>query len=175
MQNLAPPTGTDEQLNHRWELLRVLAGLFENRKQSGRQARTSLQEMLVRRLHPRNVFSEWAEHQLRQYSLAQHRPLAHHSTAGKKTTKTDFWGARAIFFLSGRDSSVSCTGEVSLGTYRCPKIFKRRACVRPPTKVFWASWWVWGGGAHCAQADSSTTKKTDSLLTWRPLLVKKSI
>ena len=36
MQNLALSIGTEQQFNHSWELLRVLAGLFEIRKQSGR-------------------------------------------------------------------------------------------------------------------------------------------
>ena len=36
MQNLTPSIGTEQQFNQCWELLRVLAGLFEIRKQSGR-------------------------------------------------------------------------------------------------------------------------------------------
>ena len=130
MQNLAPSIGTEQHFNHSWELLSVLAGLFEIRKQSGR---ARLGDVSSTAASEERIFSV-----SRSSSGSSRQQTTDHwpSTAGKKTTKTDFWGARSIFFLSGRVVVWAVqTGEVSLGTYRCPKIFKRRASARPP-KVF---------------------------------------
>ena len=97
MQNLALSIGTEQQFNHSWELLRVLAGLFEIRKQSGR---ARLGDVSSTAASEERIFSVRSSS---SSGTSVHHSTDHwHSTAGKKTTKTDFWGARSIFFLSGR-------------------------------------------------------------------------
>ena len=151
MQNLTPSIGTEQHFNHSWELLRVLAGLFEIRKQSGRARLGDVSSTAASEERIFSVSSRTSSGSSRQHSTDQW-----HSTAGKKTTKTDFWGARSIFFLSGRLVVWAVLEKlVCLAKYRCPKIFKRRACARPP-KVFWPKL-VCVRRWSTAQADSSTT------------------
>ena len=153
MQNLTPSIGTEQHFNHSWELLRVLAGLFEIRKQSGRARLGDVSSTAASEERIFSVSSRTSSGSSHQLTPAQHRPVAQHSR--KKDNKN--WFLRcALDLLSLRSSTgVSCTGEVSLGTYRCPKIFKRRACARPP-KVFWPKL-VCVRRWSTAQADSSTT------------------
>ena len=95
MQNLALSIGTEQQFNHSWELLRVLAGLFEIRKQSGRARSGDVSSTAASKERIFSVSSSSS-------SASSHQHTTDHCIAGKKTTKTDFWGARSIFFLSGR-------------------------------------------------------------------------
>ena len=160
MQNLALSIGTEQQFNHSWELLRVLAGLFEIRKQSGR---ARLGDVSSTAASEERIFSVRSS---RSSGTSAHHSTDHwHSTAGKKTTKTDFWGARSIFFLSGRVLVWAVLEKLVLAHTGAQKFSKGEPALAP-LKSSGPSWCVWGGGALLKlTAAPHTTKKFIDLKT----------
>ena len=160
MQNLTPSIGTEQHFNHSWELLRVLAGLFEIRKQSGRARLGDVSSTAASEERIFSVSSRTSSGSSRQHSTDQW-----HSTAGKKTTKTDFWGARSIFFLSGRVLVWAVLEKLVLAHTGAQKFSKGEPALAP-LKSSGPSWCVWGGGALLKlTAAPHTTKKFIDLKT----------
>lgn len=164
MQNLTPSIGTEQQFNHSWELLRVLAGLFEIRKQSGRARLGDVSSTAASEERIFSVSSRTSSGSSRQHSTDQW-----HSTAGKKTTKTDFWGARSIFFLSGRVLVWAVLEKLVLAHTGAQKFSKGEPALAPLKSSRQAG--VCEEVEHCSSWQQHHTPPRN-LLTWRPLLVK---
>ena len=163
MQNLTSSIGTEQHFNHSWELLRVLAGLFEIRKQSGRARLGDVSSTAASEERIFSVSSSSSSGSPAQASKAQ--TTGCHSTAGKKTTKTDFWGARSIFFLSGRVLVWAVLEKLVLAHTGAQKFSKGEPALAP-LKSSGPSWCVWGGGALLKlTAAPHTTKKFIDLKT----------